>query len=125
MSVVEAQEAIKNQNWIASYVMSAASLAVDLVNLFGGIAVGVGGSGAAPADAANSALFVEVLIVEICGSAIDLIVGIFMTSKVNILPNLTTHICCQALSKIATFFNLPISFQTAVLKLICVGKFLV
>ena len=70
----------------SGYATFACGLTVGLANLACGICVGIVGSACALADAANPALFVKILIIEILKLALGLfgvIVGIIMSANVD------------------------------------------
>jgi len=73
-----------SSNYFTGFAIFWGGLIVGICNLLCGISVGVTGSNAALADAADQTLFVRILIVEVFGSIMGLfglIVGLLMVSK--------------------------------------------
>ncbi|CAB4254920.1 similar to Saccharomyces cerevisiae YHR026W VMA16 Subunit c'' of the vacuolar ATPase, which functions in acidification of the vacuole [Maudiozyma barnettii] len=84
LTVASADTMFSKSNLYTGFSLFWAGITVGACNLICGIAVGVTGATAAISDAADSALFVKILVVEIFGSILGLlglIVGLLMAGK--------------------------------------------
>ncbi|PHH73387.1 hypothetical protein CDD80_3846 [Ophiocordyceps camponoti-rufipedis] len=83
---VSGAEAFSANSYYTGFALFWSGLTVGLCNLVCGVAVGINGSGAALADAADASLFVKILVIEIFSSVLGLfglIIGLLVSGKAN------------------------------------------